>query len=109
MNFPVIILNSGFRIPDSRFRIPDSGFRVPVSGFRLLGLPAKGEGANINCSKKEHLFKQKNQFHDDKIRYREAMSMIVLKEKEIVTESDVFVFLKSDAYCIEKGQKKLTR
>ena len=53
MNFSVIILDSGFRIPDSGFRIPDSGFwipdsafripvsrfRIPVSGFRLLGLP----------------------------------------------------------------------
>ena len=30
-NFSVIILNSGFRIPDSRF------FRFPVSGFRFPG------------------------------------------------------------------------
>ena len=41
VNFSVIILNSGFRIPDSGFRIrfSDSGFRFPVSGFLLLGLP----------------------------------------------------------------------
>ena len=53
VNFSFIILDSGFRIPDSGFwfpdsgfripvsgfRFPDSGFRIPVSGFRLLGLP----------------------------------------------------------------------
>ena len=37
VNFSVIILNSGFRVPCS-----DSGFRIPVSGFRLLGLPWTG-------------------------------------------------------------------
>ena len=32
-NFSVIILNSGFRIPDSGFRFPDSGFQIPA--FRV--------------------------------------------------------------------------
>ena len=42
VNFSVIILNSGFRIPVSGFNLPeDSGFRISVSGFRLLGLPLK--------------------------------------------------------------------
>ena len=35
MNFSVIILNSGFRIPDSGFRFLLSGFRFPDSGFRI--------------------------------------------------------------------------
>ena len=35
VNFSVIILNSGFRIPDSGFRIPDSGFRILDFGSRF--------------------------------------------------------------------------
>ena len=35
VNFSVIILNSGFRIPDSAFQIPGFGFRIPDSGFRI--------------------------------------------------------------------------
>ena len=35
VNFCVIILDSGFRIPDSGFRIAVSGFRIPDSGFRI--------------------------------------------------------------------------
>ena len=33
VNFSVIILNSGFQIPDSGFWFLDSGFRIPDSGF----------------------------------------------------------------------------
>ena len=106
MNFSFIILNSGFRIPDSRFRIPDSGFRFLLSGFRLLGLPAKGEGANIKCSKKEHLFKQKNQFHDDKVRYREAMNMIVLKGKRNRTQKATFSYSLSQMRIALKRYKR---
>ena len=99
MNFSVIILNSGFRIPVS-------AFRIPVSGFRLLGLPAKGEGANINCSKNEDLFKQKNQFHDDKIRYREAMNMIVLKGKLNRTQKATFSYSLSQMRIALKRYKR---
>ena len=44
MSFSVIILNSGFRIPDS-------GFRFPVSGFLVLGLPVNGTHFERNLTR----------------------------------------------------------
>ena len=40
VNFSVIILNSGFRIPDSGFRFPDSGFRIPAFRVALNKQPS---------------------------------------------------------------------